>query len=136
MPTDLADFAARTPVRGTSVPLHAEGSAPRASEERLSADEAVLTNVLRILNRARARSPLTPVERAFLLGAAEIFGELKQLCDSLLNETPSAQSKTAPPRAAAAGPSDTGGSAAEPAPEEAPATRQRRRPTTGGGNEK
>jgi hypothetical protein len=119
MNEQLSDFAEQTRARGASVAA-AEG--PGAAPERPAADEAALLNLLRLLNQVRTTRPLEPVERAFVLGAREVFEELARVCDGLLAAPPSPDLST------------TAGEQPS-APGEAPrATRPRtpRRPTPGG----
>jgi hypothetical protein len=129
MSTGLSDYAERMPARGASVSPAEEFEAPEAVSDQPSADEAALMNILRLLNRVRPAPALTPVERAFVLGAKAMFTELTGICDALLTlptPTPSAAAAAAPtPPVPAQTPS--------PAPAPTGRARARQRPTPGGG---
>jgi hypothetical protein len=127
----LPNFAERA--RGASVPASEGPEAPGAVSEQPAADEAALMNLLRLLNQLRTCPALTPVERAFVLGAKAVFQELAAVCDAVLAPPPaSAAPPAAPPSAAPSFSAPEQPAAAE---EAAPAgrTRASRRPTPGGG---
>ncbi len=123
MNTRLSDFAEQTRARGASVAAPAGPLSPGAMLEQPAVDEAALMNLLRLLNQVRASRALTPVERAFVLGARAVFEELARVCHAAL-AVPGAMEP--PPVSSTEQPPVSG----EPAPAGRP--RARRRPTPGG----
>jgi hypothetical protein len=54
-------------------------------DHQLSETEWALVNALRIVNRLLGPGVLSPVERAFVAGAKDIFDNLSKACESVLN---------------------------------------------------
>src|SRR5258708_314253 len=74
-----------------------EASSTRgAASAEAAADEVTLTNILRLLPRLRPAVPLSPVERAFVLGARATFEQLAKVCDDLLARQPAAPASPTP----------------------------------------
>lgn len=111
------------PAKGASVTSAGTTGTFTGEPANPATDEAALMNILRLLNRVRPDEPLTPVQRAFLLGARAMFEELKQICDQFLKRQPA---PTAAPAITAA---------SEVAQEPEPTTRSRPRRLTPGGSE-
>ena len=133
MNTPISDYAAQTPARGASVRPAEKGGASEASPDQLRADEAALTKILRLLNQVKPPGALSPVERAFVLGAKAIFAELTQVCDNLLAPGSEAALGAVAGLPAANAPAEP----ARPAQEAAPEAKARvgRRTTPGGGSQ-
>jgi hypothetical protein len=68
-----------TPAAGTGASL----TTPVVSAP-WDADEAIITQLLRLLDQADSPRPLSPVERAFITGGKEILRQLIDVCDGML----------------------------------------------------
>ena len=124
----ISDFTEQTRARGASVAAPEGPPTPGAVPEQPAADEAALMNLLRLLNHVRTTRTISPIERAFVLGARMVFEELTRVCDDLLT-IPHAPESSASPASLAPATEES------PAPEQPPRParpRGSRRPTPGG----
>ncbi len=95
MNAGFADFSGSARARSAAVPAE-ESSTMGAASAQAAADEATLTNILRLLHRVRPAAPLSPVERAFVLGARAMFEQLAKVCDDLLARQSAAHASPTP----------------------------------------
>lgn len=83
---NCSDFLEHTLVTAPSL-------AQRPSAQTVTdADEASLVGIVRILNQVNKRGMLSPVERAFIMGAEAMFSELTAICKKILASPPATES--------------------------------------------
>jgi hypothetical protein len=82
-----------SPAQPETLHLAQPGSSEGSSDP---ASEAVLIQMLRILERSQQGHQLTPIERALLVGAKALFAQLSLACDELLGAPQSTSAVSQP----------------------------------------